>query len=418
MKQKLLALALGVGVAHGAESSVPPIPLTQIQTFVETFETIREGYVEELSDDAILQKALNGMVRALDPHSEYLSRDQVAEFEELSVGQYAGIGVEVEFKEDKLIVVAPISGSPAAEAGIESGDVIIRIDDQLVSGMNMTDIMGVMRGEPGTQVVLDVERDNNIKQYVLERRFIEDSSLSMRMLSNNIGYIQIHQFQGDTGEEFRNAVLELTDQSDLAGLILDLRDNPGGVLQSAADVLDTFISDGMLVYTDGRHQLSRTEFTASSENTLLPDTPLVVLVNEGSASASEVVAGALQDHQRGLILGAETFGKGSVQTVVPLANGAAIKLTTALYYTPNGRSIQAQGIVPDMLVPDAAVDIKRGRFVIKEAELQGHLANGTGGAERTSSDVVASADELAKDDFQLFQAYVVLNSALKLKLSH
>lgn len=388
-----------------------PIPLAQIQTFVETFETISAGYVEELDDEAILNKALKGMVSSLDPHSEYLTKEEVADFDEQTSGNYAGIGVEVEMVDNKLTVVSPIDDSPAAKAGIQAGDVIIRIDDQLVSGVSLQEVVNLMRGKIGSSVLLDIDRDGEIKQYLIQRAEIEDSSISSEWLGNDIAYIRISQFLGNSAKEFREKLETLQEEAQIKGLILDLRNNPGGVLQSAVGIVDTMVDDGLIVYTDGRHEYSKSQFKASQEGTMLPDAPLVVLVNEGSASASEVLAGAIQDHQRGLVLGTETFGKGSVQTVVPLSRGAAVKLTTALYYTPNGRSIQAQGIMPDMVIPEAKVEVDKGRFFIKEAELKGHLGNGTGGKERTSSDVDSKLNDLAVSDFQLFQALSILQSA-------
>ncbi|MBJ7551420.1 S41 family peptidase [Marinomonas ostreistagni] len=394
-----------------SEAEVAPIPLTQIQAFVETFETISAGYVEALDDEAILNKALKGMVSSLDPHSEYLTKDEVETFDEETSGNYAGIGVEVEMVDGQLTVVSPIDNSPAAKAGIQAGDVIIRIDDQLVSGTNLQDIITLMRGKKGTAVLLDIDRDGEIKQFSVKRAEIEDSSLTSEWLGSDIAYIRVSQFLGNSAKDFRKELTSLQSDHAIKGLIIDLRNNPGGVLQSAVGIVDTLIDDGMIVYTDGRHNYSRTEFKATKESTLLPKAPLVVLVNEGSASASEVLAGAIQDHKRGLVLGTETFGKGSVQTVVPLSNGAAVKLTTALYFTPKGRSIQAQGIMPDMVIPQAKIEVEKGRFFIKEAELKGHLSNGTGGEERTSSDVDSKLNELATNDFQLFQAFSVLQSA-------
>lgn len=387
------------------------VPLDQIRTFVETFETISAGYVEELDDEAILNKALKGMVSSLDPHSEYLTKDEVADFDDQTSGNYAGIGVEVEMVDNKLTVVSPIDDSPAAKAGLKAGDIIVRIDDKLVSGMTLQEVISLMRGKQGSEVLLDVDRDGQIKQYLIARAEIEDSSISSEWLGGDIAYISISQFLGNSAKEFREKLQALQEQHVIKGLILDLRNNPGGVLQSAVGIADTMINKGLIVYTDGRHEYSKTEFNASVESTMLPNAPLVVLVNEGSASASEVLAGAIQDHRRGLVLGTETFGKGSVQTVVPLSNGGAVKLTTALYYTPNGRSIQAQGIMPDMVIPQAKVEVEKGRFFIKEAELKGHLGNGTGGKERTSSDVDNNLNDLASTDFQLFQALSVLQSA-------
>lgn len=390
------------------------LPSAEIQSFVETFETIREGYVEEMSDQDILNKALKGMVSGLDPHSEYFTKEELVDFNELTSGNYAGIGVEVEMKDKRLTIVTPVDGSAAAEAGILPGDVIVKIDNTLITDLGMQDIVTMMRGEIGTTVTLDIERDGEIKHFELMRRLIEDASVTDKWLGDGIAYFRISQFQGDSSEEFHLAIDKLKKEGKIQGVVLDLRNNPGGVLQSAVGVVDAFIDKGMIVYTNGRHDMSKSQFTATEKNTKLANIPLVVLVNEGSASASEIVAGALQDHQRAVIMGTETFGKGSVQTVVPLSNGDAVKLTTALYYTPNGRSIQAQGITPDLVVPQATLTFEKGQFFVKEAELKGHLGNGTGGEERNSSDVKSDIGELAKTDFQLYQAVTILKTLPKL----
>lgn len=385
------------------------LPLAEIQSFVSVFETIKQGYVEELNDKQILQKALKGMVSALDPHSEYLTKDEIESFQEITTGNYAGIGVEVEMKEGRLIVIAPLDDSPASEAGVLPGDTIVRINDKLVSGVGIQEVTMLMRGEVGSLVALDIERDGEIISLSLERALLDSQSLDSRWLGEDIAYIRISQFQGDTDKEFNKELSLLQEENKIKGLVIDLRNNPGGVLQSAVGVVDSLIDSGLIVYTDGRHSQSKVTFSATQE-TALPTAPVVVLINEGSASASEIVAGALQDHGRGLIMGTESFGKGSVQTVVPLADGSAVKLTTALYFTPNGRSIQAQGIEPDVLVPSVTLVDKKAEFFVKEAELSGHLKNGTGGEDRTSTDVNVSINELAYDDFQLYQAYTVLNA--------
>lgn len=399
------------GAVHNDTASTSTIPLEQIQAFVETFETIRAGYVKKMTDDQILDNALKGMVSGLDPHSEYLTKSEVKDFDKLTSGQYAGVGVEVQMKDKKLVVISPIDGSPAAKAGILSGDVIIKIDNTVITDIGFQDAMNLMKGEAGTTLSLDIERNGEIKHFDLKRRLITDNSVSTRWLGNNIAYFRISQFQGDTDTEFYKAIAKMEKQKAIKGVVLDLRNNPGGVLQAAVGVVDAFIDKGMIVYTQGRQNASRSEFKATLKNTRLGTVPVVVLVNEGSASASEIVSGALQDHHRALILGTETFGKGSVQTVIPLSNGAAVKLTTALYYTPNGRSIQAQGITPDLIVPDATLSLKKGDFVVKEAELNGHLSNGTGGADKIGA--AATLSELAQKDFQLFQAVTILKTLPK-----
>lgn len=388
----------------------PALPTAEIQSFVEAFETIREGYVEVLSDEDILNKALKGMVSGLDPHSEYFTKNELVDFNELTSGNYAGIGVEVEIKDKRLTIITSVDGSAAAQAGVLSGDVIIKINSTIITDLGMQDIVTLMRGDIGSVVTLDIDRNGEIKHYELTRRLIDDNSVTAKWLGDGIAYFRLSQFQSDSSEEFYQAIEALKKEGVIKGVVLDLRNNPGGILQSAVGVVDAFIDTGMIVYTKGRHDVSNSQFVATKGNTTLADAPLIVLVNEGSASASEIVAGALQDHQRALIVGTETFGKGSVQTVVPLSNGDAVKLTTALYFTPNGRSIQAQGIRPNLVMPQATLTFDTGEFVVKEAELKGHLGNGTGGKERTSADVVSDISELAKTDFQLFQAITVLKT--------
>lgn len=412
--QILIVLLLASPVLSAQAPSSPKLPFAEIQSFVETFETIREGYVESMSDEDIIRKALKGMASGLDPHSEYFTKQELVEFNEMTSGSYAGVGIEVEMKDRRLTVVTPIDGSAAAQAGILSGDVIIKIDQTLIMGLGMKDIVTMMRGEIGTTVVLDIERKGEIKQFKLVRQLVEEASVSKKWLEPGIAYIRISQFQGNSDIELYNAIDTLEADQAIHSMVLDLRNNPGGVLQSAVGVVDAFIDQGMIVYTNGRHEMSKSEFKATEQNTKLRNLPVVVLVNEGSASASEIVAGALQDHQRAVILGSETFGKGSVQTVVPLTNGDAIKLTTALYYTPKGRSIQAQGILPDLIVPQANVTFERNDFVVKEAELKGHLGNGSGDKERTSLDASMGDTELATLDFQLFQALTILKALPKL----
>lgn len=410
----LLAQPVFAAQTSTQDQEHPRLPSAEIQSFVETFETIREGYVEVMSDQDILNKALKGMVSGLDPHSEYFTKEELVDFNELTSGNYAGIGVEVEMKDKRLTIVTPVDGSAAAKAGILPGDVIIKIDNTLITDLGMQDIVTMMRGEIGSSLTLDIERDGEIKQFELVRQLVEEASVTDKWLGDGIAYFRISQFQGDSSEEFHLAIDKLKKESKIQGAVLDLRNNPGGVLQSAVGIVDAFIDKGMIVYTNGRHDMSKSQFTATDKNTALANIPLVVLVNEGSASASEIVAGALQDHQRAVIMGTETFGKGSVQTVVPLSNGDAVKLTTALYYTPNGRSIQAQGITPDLVVPQATLTFEKGQFFVKEAELKGHLGNGTGGEERTSSDVKSEIGELAKTDFQLYQAVTILKTLPKL----
>lgn len=410
----LASLSILLSLPVGAQTADSPSPILKIQSFVEAFENIREGYVEVLSDEEVMQKALKGMVSALDPHSEYFTADELADFNELTSGKYAGIGIEVEFKDKRLTIITPIDNSSAAQAGILPGDVIIKIDHTLITDLTMQDIVNLMRGEIGSSVHLDIERGDESLEFDVERRLVQENSVTSKWLKPGLAYFRISQFQSNSDEDLYKAIEALQAEGSIESLVLDLRNNPGGILQSAVGVVDAFIDKGLIVYTDGRHEISKNQYLASIANTRLLKTPMVVLVNEGSASASEIVAGALQDHDRAIIIGVETFGKGSVQTIVPLSNGDAVKITTALYYTPNRRSIQAQGIVPDLVVPQAKLTVTDKHFFVKESELKGHLGNGTGGEEHNSSHVVAGLSDLAKTDFQLYQATLILQSLPKL----
>ncbi|TBR43797.1 S41 family peptidase [Marinomonas agarivorans] len=412
LKHSTLTIAL-IAMPHLAAAKESAVPLSEIQSFVESFEMISQGYVTELSDRDILNKTLKGMVSALDPHSEYLTKEEVEEFSRVTSGKYAGIGVEIEIRNNQLTVIAPIGDSPAALVGILAGDRILRIDGTLVNGMGLQEVITLMRGKAGTEIQITVAREEDIKEFTITRELIQSFSVTNKWLDNDIAYIRITQFQGSTGNEFEKALLNMQEEKTLQGLVLDLRNNPGGVLQGAVAVVDALLQDGLIVYTDGRHKTSKTQFNAT-QNQILGPVPIVVLVNSGSASASEIVAGALQDHKRAVIMGSETFGKGSVQTVIPLTDGSAMKLTTALYFTPNGRSIQAQGIIPDMIVPQAELVLEESSFFVKEADLNGHLANGRGGKDKNSIEVNETLDEVATTDFQLFQALSVLKAFPKL----
>jgi carboxyl-terminal processing protease len=310
-------------------------------------------------------------------------------------------------------VVTPMDGTPAARAGIKPGDVIMKLDDKPVKGMSLSEAIDAMRGKPGSSIKLTILRagENQPRDFNLTREVIQVASVRDRLLENGYGYIRIAQFQSGTGQEVRDALKKLEAKGKLRGLVLDLRNNPGGVLQSAVQVADAFIGNGLIVYTTGRLANADLRFSATT-----PDqtggVPMVALVNEGTASASEIVAGALQDHKRAVIMGVRTFGKGSVQTILPLDNDKAIKLTTALYFTPNGRSIQAEGIVPDIWVDESRVTpVKANPFWIKEKDLPGHLSNGNGKKDADGSKEVAEAahaDKLASTDYQLNEALTLL----------
>lgn len=401
-------LAAETDTESDVDESLPPrLPLNELRVFAEAFDRVSSAYVEEIDDRTLLENAIKGMLSQLDPHSAYLDKDTFSDLQENTTGNYGGLGLEVGMEDGFVRVIAPMDDTPAARGGIEPGDLIIQLDEQPVKGMSLSEAIEAMRGEPGSEIKLTIMREGQPQpqEFTLVREVIQVASVRKRLLEDGYGYIRIAQFQSTTGEEVEDAVKELTAEGKLRGLILDLRNNPGGVLQSAVEVSDVFIDDGLIVYTSGRMSNADLRFSATT-----PDqtggTPLVVLVNEGTASASEIVAGALQDHGRAVIMGVSTFGKGSVQTILPLNNEKAIKLTTSLYYTPNGRSIQAEGIVPDIWVDRSKVTrLKANPFQVKERDLPKHLSNGNGDAGSASERENA---DLASTDYQLNEALTLL----------
>lgn len=355
------------------------------------------------------KNAIKGMLSQLDPHSAYLDVDTFSDLQENTTGNYGGVGLEVVMDGGFLRVVSPMDGTPAEKEGIEAGDLILELNNTPIKGMSLSDAIEAMRGEPGSEIVMTIAREGSQtpREVTLVREVIQVASVRSELLEDNYGYIRIAQFQSGTGAEVEEAVDKMQSEGQLAGLILDLRNNPGGVLQSAVEVSDVFIEDGLIVYTTGRLANADLRFSATRPDAT-DGVPMVVLVNEGSASASEIVAGALQDHSRAVVMGVSTFGKGSVQTVLPLNNEKAIKLTTALYFTPNGRSIQAEGIVPDIWVDRSTVTkIKSNPFRIKERDLAKHLGNGNGREESDGTTERETVD-LASTDYQLNEALTLL----------
>ncbi|WP_120995046.1 S41 family peptidase [Stutzerimonas urumqiensis] len=388
-----------------------PLPLDELRTFAEVMDRIKAAYVEPVDDKTLLENAIKGMLSNLDPHSAYLEPEAFADLQETTSGEFGGLGIEVGIEDGFIKVIAPIDDTPASRGGIEAGDLIVKIDGQPTKGLGMMEAVEQMRGKPGTQVTLTLVREGG-KPFDVEltRSNIKVESVKSQMLEPGYGYLRITQFQVHSGDEVEKALARLRKENDgkLKGLVLDLRNNPGGVLQSAVEVADHFLTDGLIVYTEGRIPNSELRFSADPADAS-EGVPLVVLINGGSASASEIVAGALQDHKRAVLMGTDSFGKGSVQTVLPLNNDRALKLTTALYYTPDGRSIQAQGIEPDIRVERAKLTRENGVDTIREADLAGHLGNGNGEPDRPS-DTPADADEPRpqEDDYQLSQALNLL----------
>lgn len=381
-----------------AQDNALPLPLDDVRLFTEALDRIRMSYVEEIDDRTLLENAIRGMLANLDPHSAFVDGRDFDSLQETTTGEFGGLGIEVGQENGYILVIAPIDDTPADRAGLRSGDLIIAIDNQPVRDMLPEDAANLMRGEPGTQVTLTVSRDA-LEPFDVEitREVIAVNSVRSRLLEPGYAYVRIPVFQLNTGKDFQQEVAGLLEEdAELKGLVLDLRNNPGGVLQASVDVVDAFVESGRVVYTEGRLQAAANEYFANAE-TVAPDLPVVVLINGGSASAAEIVAGALQDHGRAVVMGTRSFGKGSVQSVLPLDGDRAIKLTTSLYYTPDGRSIQAQGIEPDIVVEEAFVT-RRSRNVTQfaEADLPGSLEN-RGGAEENVSLAVSAAEVLTAD---------------------
>jgi len=393
-------LVFGQMVFADKPNAKPDIPLDDLRTFSEIFGRIKNNYVEPVEDKELLQNAIRGMLSGLDPHSTYLDLTDFQELREGTSGEFGGLGIEVTMEDGFVKVVSPIDDTPAAQAGILSGDLIIRLDDTPVKGLSLSDAVDIMRGAPDSKLLLTIIREGEDKPLKIElvRAIIKVKSVKQRMLEPGYGYIRISTFASRTGASLKEAISALKIENDgaLKGLVLDLRNNPGGLLNAAIEVSDTFITKGLIVYTEGRVKDSNQKFNAKPDD-MLKGAPLIVLVNGGSASASEIVAGALQDHHRAIIVGTKTFGKGSVQTVMPLTNDTAVKMTTARYFTPSGRSIQAEGIVPDIKTEAVKISAAEKRLgSLREQDLSGHLENGNGDTEKADS--VDKTDKTKEDD--------------------
>lgn len=456
MRQKLRQISLvSVGVVAGVLVSVgisavaqrqqpEALPLSELRQFTEVFGAIKSFYVEPVGDDKLFNGAISGMVANLDPHSSYLDAEAFKELRVGTQGEFGGLGIEVAMEDGLVKVVTPIEDSPAYKAGLKSGDLIMKLDDTQVRGLTLNDAVKRMRGTPDTKIVLTVIRKGEDKPltFTLTRAVIKSQSVKNKWIEQGYGYVRITQFQERTGEDLAKALksLQTENKTPLKGLVLDLRNNPGGLLDAAVGVSAAFLpKDDLVVYTEGRVVDSKMRLNATpmdyarrGKSDYLKDlpeefksVPIVVLINAGSASASEIVAGALQDHKRATIMGIQSFGKGSVQTILPMNNGSAIKLTTARYFTPNGRSIQAKGIVPDITVDDGSDP----SLSLHEADLKRHLSNPTDAKDNADTKAAdeaksrAAAEKLkeekhaetrgpiepaSKDDFQFMQAINLL----------
>jgi len=420
------SLTLGQGVFGARHGEANALPLEQMRTFSDVFERIKNDYVEEVEDDQLLEYAIRGMLDGLDPHSAYLDAEEFTELRVGTTGEFGGLGIEVGMEDGFVRVVAPIDDTPAARAGMQTGDLIIRLDDTPVKGLSLNDAVKLMRGKPGSVLALTVIREGEDKplNIDIERAVIKTTSVRSRMLDDDYGYLRISNFQTKTTPDMLKAIRALKEEAggSLAGMVLDLRNNPGGVLSGAVGVSDAFLEDGMIVYTDGREEDSQLRYDATGGD-ILDGAPLVVLVNGGSASASEIVAGAMQDHGRAIVLGTKTFGKGSVQTIQDLPGGGAVKLTTSRYYTPKGRSIQALGIEPDILTRAETVNRPESDddafSPLTESNLRGSLRNTTveekaaaeeakAVVEENEEEAKADPADLVYDDYQLYEAMNLL----------
>ena len=393
----LLGACLGVLIslnvsAIAQREPLGQLPFEELRAFTEVFARIKSEYVEPVEDKKLITQAISGMLAGLDPHSSFLDREAFREMQVGTRGEFGGLGIEVGMEDGLVKVVSPIDDSPASRAGIKPGDLIVKLGEVFVKGMTLNDAVKQMRGKPDTPITLTIARKGEDKPLVftLKRAVIKIQSVKSKLLEPGYAYFRVTQFMGPTGATLANAIQTVfkQNQGPMKGLVLDLRNDPGGLLTGAVAVSAAFLpKNALVVYTDGRTEDAKMRLTARPENYLrtgaqdylatlppaIKDVPMVVLVNGGSASASEIVAGALQDHQRAVIMGTQTFGKASVQTILPLGDGTAIKLTTARYYTPNGRSIQAKGIVPDIALDDGSRSDTN--LKVREADLRKHLIN-------------------------------------------
>ncbi len=435
-----ISLSLQFAAMAEKEAVVTPLPVEELRAFTEVFAQIKNNYVEPVTDKQLFTNAIKGMLNGLDPHSAYLDADDFKDLQVSTQGEFGGLGIEVGMEDGLIKVISPIEDTPAYLAGVKTGDLILKLDDSLVKGMSLNDAVKRMRGKPGSKIILTILRKNEHKPLIITvvRAIIKVQSVKAKLLESGYGFVRITQFQEHTGENLSTALDKLVKENKgpLKGMILDLRNDPGGLLDGAVAVSAAFLAkDALVVYTEGRTEEAKMRLTTSPENYLrgnskndyekiipasIKSVPLVVLVNGGSASASEIVAGALQDHKRAVIMGTQTFGKGSVQTVLPLGNNTAIKLTTARYYTPGGRSIQAKGIVPDILVEDPSASGSDNVLNLRESDLNKHLINDkqaddkadfshkTEAAPKNGTENSPPVEFGTKNDYQLNQALNLL----------
>ena len=403
-----ILVSVNLSVFADKKEEAKKLPVEDLRIFAEVFGKIKADYVEEVADKKLLTEALNGMLAGLDPHSTFLDEDHFKEMQQGTAGEFGGLGIEVGMEDGFVKVISPIEDTPAFKAGLQSGDLIIKLDDKSVKGMTLNDAVKLMRGKPGSTINVQILRKGKDTPFDVKitRAQIKSQSVKAKLIQEDYGYLRVTQFQERTGEDVAKSINKLfaENKKPLNGIILDMRNNPGGLLNAAVAVSAAFIPEGeLVVYTEGRAKDSKMHLTAIPENFIrdpkgnnyisklppeIKKTPMVVLVNNGSASASEIVAGALQDHKRALIVGTKSFGKGSVQSILPMNNGTAIKLTTARYFTPKGRSIQAKGIDPDIIVEDGFSGL-----MSREADLNNRLSNPEENKQDKSESTESKANE-------------------------
>lgn len=398
----------------------------QIETLSKAIQEIQKNYITPVDENTLMKNAISGMVTRLDPHSAFLEGRELDTLETTVSGEFVGIGVELTTERGMLRVISPIDGTPAAKAGLKPGDLIIKVNDKLIQDMTVSEAIDHIKGKAGTPVTLTIVRKNEEKPLIITitRETVKVQAVKTKILAPGYAYIRLSVFQGPVAQEVRQAILQFKKEThgNIKGLVLDLRNNPGGLLDASADVVDLFLNQKetaryhhLIVYTKGRIPNSDVSFSVKDED-IIPNVPMIVLINGGSASAAEIVAGALQDYKRALIMGSRSFGKGSVQTIIPINQNSALKLTTALYYTPAGREIQARGIEPDVIVPELSVDEKQmtGLLDIDEANYDHYIQNNANdGYEKKAHDAKRNEQQkaalkLAQEDYQLYEALMML----------
>ena len=392
--------------AYAAKTS---LPLNQLQAFSEVYLKIKQNYVQEVSDKELFDNAIKGMLQGLDPHSNFLNEKDFKDLKIGTKGEFGGLGIEVTMEDGFVKVISPIDDTPAFKAGVKPGDLIIEIDGGSVKGLSLNQAVDLMRGKVGEPILLSIARkgENGPLEIKIVRAKIKVKSVKYEIIHENYAYIKISSFQNKTGKNLYDAISDLNTKSkgNIKGYVIDMRNNPGGVLGASVDVSDAFIKGKKkLVFTKGRSEDAMYEFTSNNID-LAEGKPIVVLINGGSASASEIVAGALQDHKRAIIMGTQSFGKGSVQTILPITSKTAVKITTARYYTPNGRSIQAKGITPDIIVKERELSASLDNKMLKESDLKGHLKNTD---KKKNEDIREAQDKRLEKDYQLSEAINLL----------